>query len=75
MRISICRIRFLLEQPETVSLGDRLPPTEGEWPDKNASVARRNREDGNAAFQAGDFGLALMLYSEAARYAPVDPVI
>ena len=34
---------------------------------------RRNREDGNAAFQSGDYPLALLLYSEALRYAEVDP--
>ena len=34
------------------------------------SFGRRNREDGNVAFQSGDYSLALMLYSEAMRYAP-----
>ena len=43
-----------------------------EWPVKNQSVAKRNREDGNDAFTAGNFDLSLLLYSEAMRYSPVN---
>jgi len=37
-------------------------------------IFRRNREDGNVAFQSGDLQLAVVLYSEALRYAEADPV-
>ncbi len=68
------RMRFLLGQEETEALRAKLRAAEKEeWPQKNLEVARRNREDGNAAFQSGDFSLALLLYSESMRYAPVDP--
>ncbi len=40
------------------------------FPRKNLELSRRNREDGNAAFCAGNHDLALLLYSEALRYAP-----
>ena len=40
---------------------------------KDAELARRNREDGNAAFQSGNHELALVLYTEAMRYSPVHP--
>ena len=36
-------------------------------------MARRNREDGNAAFQSGNHELAVVLYTEAMRYSPVHP--
>ena len=35
-------------------------------------MAKRNREDGNDAFTAGNFDLSLLLYSEAMRYSPVN---
>ncbi|TRY68906.1 hypothetical protein TCAL_03792 [Tigriopus californicus] len=41
------------------------------WPQKNEDLAKRNREDGNKAFQAANFDLALLLYSEAMRFGPV----
>ena len=43
------------------------------WPLKDGELARRNREDGNAAFQSGNHELALVLYTEAMRYSPVHP--
>ena len=43
------------------------------WPLKDAELALRNREDGNAAFQSGNHELALVLYTEAMRYSPVHP--
>lgn len=41
------------------------------WPQKNEALAKQNREDGNKAFQAANFDLALLLYSEAMRFGPV----
>ena len=43
------------------------------WPLKDGELARRNREDGNVAFQSGNHELAIVLYTEAMRYSPVHP--
>ena len=51
------RIRHVCEQPESgkvlveaLRLGDGTNPSYP-WPEKDTEVAKRNREDGNAAFQ------------------------
>lgn len=67
-------IRFLFSQPE---VGDSLLKdvkrrlgSQDDWPKKNVEVSKRNREDGNVAFQDGNFELAILLYTEAMRYSP-----
>ena len=50
-----------------------LPQGGETWPLKDAELARRNREDGNAAFQSGNHELAVVLYTESMRYSPVHP--
>ena len=75
------RLRFAFSQKETSELnpiknaaeknrGDD-EEREGNLPrQKNADLARRNREDGNEAFAATNFHLAVLLYSESLRYSP-----
>ena len=80
------RIRLMLKQQEVgpslaADLGLGTSASEaatsphisgnGEWPRKNEEVAKRNREDGNAAFTSGNHELAITLYTEAMKYAKV----
>ena len=78
------RMRLVLKQPE---MGPQLASDLGigtggghrtsatvasdSWPRKNEEVAKRNREDGNAAFTTGNHELAITLYTEALKYASV----
>ena len=67
------RIGLVLQQPEfssPTSLVDDLGIA-NDWPRKNEEVAKRNREDGNAAFTSGNHELAITLYTEAMKYARV----
>lgn len=69
------RVRFVLGHESTRQLRGRLEAEQAtSTSDKNVEVARRNREDGNAAFQRANYDLALLLYSEALRYSPVHRV-
>lgn len=69
------RIGIVLRQPEfeTFAQADLGINTnnDGQWPRKNEEVAKRNREDGNAAFTSGNHELAITLYTEAMKYAAV----
>ena len=77
------RMRLVLKQPEmgpqlasdlgigTGGGGHRTSSTSDSWPRKNEEVAKRNREDGNAAFTTGNHELAITLYTEALKYASV----
>ena len=65
------RLQPFCPQSSDADESDDLDP-DLEWPVKNQSVAKRNREDGNDAFTAGNFDLSLLLYSEAMRYSPVN---
>jgi len=35
-------------------------------------LAQRNREDGNSAFQSGNHEMAILLYTEAMKYSPLN---
>ena len=35
-------------------------------------LARRNREDGNSAFQSGNHEIAILMYTEAMKYSPLN---
>ncbi len=67
------RIRTALRRQETRRLDPLASIDEdGSASRKNAELAKRNREDGNEAFAAGNFHLASLLYSESLRYSPVN---
>ena len=68
------RIRIVCSKPESLSVGP-LVHREEAWPRKNDELSRRNREDGNAAYQEGKYDLAILLYTEAMKYAPCNPVL
>ena len=63
------RIRIVCSKPESLSVGP-LVHREEAWPRKNEELSQRNREDGNAAYQDGKYELAILLYTEAMKYAP-----
>lgn len=80
------RIGIVLQQPEfetfahsdlgintndSAAAADGSTAAVGQWPRKNEEVAKRNREDGNAAFTSGNHELAITLYTEAMKYAAV----
>jgi hypothetical protein len=71
------RVRLVLEQPDqgyqlAKDLGIAFSNEENKnWPKKNEELAKRNREDGNAAFGGGNHELAITLYTEAMKYAKV----
>lgn len=68
------RIRIVCSKRESLAVS-QLVNKEGSWPRKDEELSRRNREDGNAAYQEGKYELAILLYTEAMRYAPCNPVL
>ena len=68
------RIRIVCSKQESLTVGP-LVHREEAWPRKNEELSRRNREDGNVAYQEGKFELAILLYTEAMKYAPCNPVL
>ena len=67
------RMALVLQQPEFASHASLVEDLgiASDWPRKNEEVAKRNREDGNAAFTSGNHELAITLYTEAMKYARV----
>ena len=68
------RLRIVCSKPESLTVGP-LVHREEAWPRKNEELSKRNREDGNVAYQDGKFELAILLYTEAMRFAPCNPVL
>jgi len=68
------RIRIVCSKPKSLTIGP-LVNQEGAWPRKNEELSKKNREDGNQAYQDGKFELAILLYTEAMRYAPCNPIL
>ena len=68
------RIRIVCSKQESLSVGLAVH-REDAWPRKNVELSKRNREDGNTAYQEAKYELAILLYTEAMRYAPCDPVL
>ena len=67
------RIRLVLKQPvpKELTCDSMMESIKSEWPRKNEDLSSRNREEGNAAFQKGNNEMAVLLYTEAMKYAPV----
>ena len=68
------KIKIVCSKPLSLTVGDYVNK-EDAWPRKNEELSKRNREDGNTAYQEGKFDLAILLYTEAMRYAPCNPVL
>ena len=68
------RIRIVCSKQDLLTVGTMVH-REAAWPRKNAELSKRNREDGNRAYQEDKYELAILLYTEAMRYAPCDPVL
>ena len=68
------RIKIVCSKPGSLSVGAYVH-REDAWPRKNEDLSKRNREDGNTAYQDGKYDLAILLYTEAMRYAPCNPVL
>ena len=68
------RIRIVCSKEQSLAIGPLVNQEEA-WPRKNEELSKRNREDGNQAYQDGKFELAILLYTEAMRYAPCNPVL
>ena len=68
------RIRIVCSKQQSLTVGPLVNQEEA-WPRKNEELSKRNREDGNQAYQDGKFELAILLYTEAMRYAPCNPVL
>ena len=68
------KIKIVCSKPLSLTVGDYVNK-EDAWPRKNEELSKRNREDGNTAYQDGKFDLAILLYTEAMRYAPCNPVL
>ncbi|CAB4055686.1 unnamed protein product [Lepeophtheirus salmonis] len=66
-------MKIVFSQPEIKELD--LENYATFWPEKNESVAKQNREDGNVAFQNGNMELAILLYTEALKFSPVHPTL
>ena len=68
------RIKLVLNEPvpEFLELENFQNYINANWPRKNERLSAQNREDGNAAFQSGNHELAVVLYTEAMKYSPVD---
>ena len=68
------RIQLVLDEPvmEQMKLENFQAYINANWPRKNERLSAQNREDGNAAFQNGNHDLAVILYTEAMKYSPVD---
>ena len=68
------RIKLVLNEPvlEQIQLENFKTYIDANWPRKNERLSAQNREDGNAAFQSGNHDMAVVLYTEAMKYSPVD---
>ena len=68
------RIKLVLNEPipEFLDLENFQNYIHANWPRKNERLSAQNREDGNTAFQSGNHELAVVLYTEAMKYSPVD---
>jgi len=67
-------IRAVCSNEESLAVGEEIR-SDTTWPRKNEELSRRNREDGNQAYQEEQFELAITLYTEAMRFAPCNPVL
>ena len=68
------RIKIVCSKAESLTVKN-VVNREDAWPRKNDDLSKRNREDGNQAYQDGKYDLAILLYTEAMRYAPCNPVL
>jgi len=68
------RIRIICSKEKSLEVG-KLVHEEDAWPRKDDDLSRTNREDGNTAYNEGRFDMAILLYTEAMRYAPCNPVL
>ena len=68
-RIELALKEPILDQLKTENFKESI---KANWPRKNERLSAQNREDGNAAFQSGNHELAVILYTEAMKYSPVD---
>jgi len=68
------RIRIVCSKPLSLRVGE-LIHEEGAWPRKDEELSRSNREDGNTAYNEGRYEMAILLYTEAMRYAPCNPIL
>ena len=68
------RIKLVLNEPipDFLGLENFQNYIHANWPRKNERLSAQNREDGNTAFQTGNHELAVVLYTEAMKYSPVD---
>jgi len=68
------RIKLVLKEPvlDEMKLENFQNYIHANWPRKNERLSAQNREDGNTAFQSGNHELAVVLYTEAMKYSPVD---
>ena len=68
------RMELVLNEPtlDQLKLDNFQRYIKANWPRKNERLSAQNREDGNAAFQSGNHDLAIVLYTEAMKYSPVD---
>ena len=68
------RIKLVLNEPalDEMKLENFQNYIHANWPRKNERLSAQNREDGNAAFQSNNHELAVVLYTEAMKYSPVD---
>ena len=68
------RIKLVLSEPplDQMKLENFQTYINANWPRKNERLSAQNREDGNSAFQSGNHELAVVLYTEAMKYSPVD---
>ena len=71
------RIELVLNEPilEPLKSDNFQKYIKANWPRKNERLSAQNREDGNAAFQSGNHDLAVVLYTEAMKYSPVDDTV
>ena len=71
------RIDLVLKEPilEQLKPNNFRKSIKTNWPRKNERLSAQNREDGNAAFQSGNHDLAIILYTEAMKYSPVDDTL
>jgi len=67
-------IRAVCSNEESLAVNEEIR-ADSTWPRKNEDLSRRNREDGNQAYQEEQFELAITLYTEAMRFAPCNPVL
>ena len=71
------RIKLVLSEPplDQMKLENFQTYINANWPRKNERLSAQNREDGNNAFQSGNHDLAIIMYTEAMKYSPVDDTL